>query len=354
MASGGSKKRRAEDEWLREMGGAEKVLKAMVMGKKQEEIKDFNLDEYDRCFPKRETLDINPYLSAHDDKLPLRHQIWRKEFYSSYLNHQRKKAQQNKLSRLNIQEEEELHDDKSDVEDPDFVDLLQLDEMERYKTIQYQRDLARYNRDKKKSDGFDVGYYPYRDSAGFEIVLVRKFKGGEYPSEETDYVGDLSHPGFPYSMEHLSDFNEQDPQPWNALPIPSKDNKLPLYLCQFALHQYNIALHQRDDDYDRDDKLYDNVKVLSILKTLKTLDDEHGSRATDDYRGLCLWIVLFLSMVYRFRMKSCSFETAEYWEFISAFALCLSIGLTISTERLDDCPNLEFMFLSFNVVNFLS
>lgn len=31
------------------------------------------------------------------------------------------------------------------------------------------------------------------------------------------------------------------------------------------------------EDYDQDDESYDSVKVLSILKASKTLDDEHGT-----------------------------------------------------------------------------
>lgn len=400
MESGGSKKRRKEDTcWMtkemREMGG-ERVIKAILEGKKLDDVPDFPID------PKAKVINIaaattevrrgdNPEPPADaattttevrrscESDVPPRLQIWRKEFYASYLKDRRKKATlalKKRLSRLTIGGEEELElEDKSDYEYPNIADFRNLGLMERINCKDYQSDLARYTRDEQISDGFDVGYYPYRDAVGicgsgfvfrhykppqvnlpkayfntlvhlsqlaisvynmyqlhpthydnvqvlkamkfgpygtdfnitfqtssptfpttfqtrvynlcypafimyteFEVVLVRKvIKGPRDLSQETDYVGEPLRPGFPSSMEHLSDFNEQDPQSHNTLHIPSEDNKLPLYLCQFALHQFNIDRNRGDDYHDKDDELYDNVKVLRILKTLKTLDDEHGT-----------------------------------------------------------------------------
>lgn len=402
MESGGSKKRRKEDTcWMtkkmREMGG-ERVIKAILEGKTLDDVPDFPID------PKAKVINIAAAATTEvrrgDDPeppaaaaattevrtsyycepdVPPRLQIWRKEYYASYLKDRRKKAtlaQQKRLSGLTIGQEEEEEFDNSDYEYPNIADFRSLGLMEKINTKDYQRDLARYTRDEQISDGFDVGYYPYRDAVGIsgsgfvfrhykppqvnlpkayfntlvhlsqlaisvynmyqlhpthydnvqvlkamkfgpygtdfnitfqtssptfpttfqtrvynlcsaafimynelEIVLVRKvLKGPEDASqEETDYVGEPWRPGFPSSMEHLSDFNEQDPQSHNTLHIPSEDNKLPLYLCQFALHQFNIDRNRGDDDHDKYDEFYDNVKVLRILKTLKTLDDEHGT-----------------------------------------------------------------------------
>lgn len=230
--------------------------------------------------------------------------IWIKETQESYMSYI--------ATRLNTvsQHVDTIQQDKHAFDDyqyPNILDFLELGEMETINSIDYGKDMARYLEDEERSDGFDVGDYPYRDAARIcgsayifphykppeidlseadlhtlvclsqiafsvynkhqlwasdsscnvkvlkamkfgtystdlnitfqanspdeqtfqtrvydslcpphipyswlEIVLVRKFKGGQ--EDETDYLGAEMLPKFPSSMEKLSDFDENDPQ----------------------------------------------------------------------------------------------------------------------------------------------
>ncbi|XP_063941980.1 uncharacterized protein LOC108199224 [Daucus carota subsp. sativus] len=137
----------------------------------------------------------------------------------------------------------------------------------------------------------DCAFPPDVPYSSFKIVLVRKLMSGEEidPPEEIDYVGVRFLPVFPFSMEKLSDFDEKEPQSANVLhfycepKVPYPDwlslisVDLPLNLCEFVLHQYNIALHRFDSDKDEDDEIYDKVKVLRVIDVLRTLDAENGT-----------------------------------------------------------------------------
>lgn len=86
-------------------------------------------------------------------EVPPRLQIWRKEFYSSYVENQRKiAAQQYKPSYFSNIQDDDVDHDRSKVEYRTIGDFWKLSEMERVETNDYQRDLSRYLRDKELTD----------------------------------------------------------------------------------------------------------------------------------------------------------------------------------------------------------
>lgn len=352
-----------EKKSMEEVGG-EKLIRAILRGERPEGIpEDPNEGEKRRRFPPKLLAKCKPIIcpDPFDVAVPPRRQMWNKKDFSpitmKVVARHRAKYDLSRLSSKTTEEEEEELDDKSDYEYPNIECFMDLDELERIKSKDFNRDMARYTRDENKSDGFDVGLYPYRDAAGicssnflfchykppkvnlpkanlttllhlsqlaisvynmhqvppthydnvqvlkamkfgpfgtnlnltfqassppvafqtrlydhcappespyysFEIFLVRKADASSLSPQESDYVGVQWLPKFPSCMEYLSDFDEKDPQQYTF--HTDIGFKLPLYLSQFALHQYNMD-HYVDYDY---------VKLLS---TMKSLNDDQGT-----------------------------------------------------------------------------
>ncbi|KAK1353766.1 hypothetical protein POM88_052131 [Heracleum sosnowskyi] len=95
--------------------------------------------------------------------------------------------------------------------------------LDRINSKAFKRDMARYTRDEKKSDGFDVGLYPYRDAAA------------------------ISGRNFLFLYYKPPNFN---------LPKARRDTLF--YPSQLAISVYNM--HQVPPTH------YDNVQVLKAMK----------------------------------------------------------------------------------------
>ncbi|KAK1369957.1 hypothetical protein POM88_036058 [Heracleum sosnowskyi] len=291
MDSAGGSQMSCREKLLIERLGGEEVIKAIFRGERPEGFPiDTNFEEK----KKRYSLPFigKPIISRDpsDDGVPPYRQMWnKKDFCPSTMKTVARQKVEYHLSRSNAQEEEEEFDDNSEYEYPSIDDFKSLGELDRINSEAFKRDMARYTRDKEKSDGFDVGLYPYRDAAAIPgcnfLFLHYKPPNFNLPKarrdtlfhlsqlaisvynmhqadayDQTDYVGVEWLPKFPSCMEHLSDFDHKDPLQYTLLTQQNGCN-LPLYLSQFALHLYSM---------DQEEE-YDDVKVLT---TMKSLNDE--------------------------------------------------------------------------------